>query len=116
MVEFDQIAGKLYNLAFGDVNEYGELDDMIVTNNKDTAEVLATVIQAVLTFFEVYSDAAIYFKGSTLARTRLYQIVLGRELTNWNDTFTVYGLRNNQKFPFELGAQFEAFVIKLKNT
>lgn len=73
------------------------------------------MIQAVLIFFEVYSDAAIYFKGSTLARTRLYQIVLGIELTNWNDTFTVYGIRDNQKFPFELGIQFEAFVIKLKN-
>jgi hypothetical protein len=42
---------NVYNLAFGDKNEInGEIDDKIISNNKDAQKILATVAASVLIF------------------------------------------------------------------
>jgi hypothetical protein len=114
-VEFVKISDRLYNLAFGDVMHNGDIDDIVVTNNSDTSKVLATVIQILLAFFEDYRNAAVYFRGSTPARTRMYQILLTREKVNWQNRFVVNGIVAGQMFPFVDDFRFEAFIIKLKN-
>lgn len=42
----------IYNLAFGDIDEKGELDDLSVSDNQDMEKVLATVIQTIFVFLE----------------------------------------------------------------
>ena len=47
LVIFDRISEiepPIYNLAFGDVDEKGRLDDTSVSNNKDRDIILATVL------------------------------------------------------------------------
>ncbi|KAA0989995.1 DUF6934 family protein [Dyadobacter aurulentus] len=116
LIEFVQIDDQVYNLAFGDVEIDGYLNDLVVSDNMDTKEVLASVIEAVLIFFDAHPNNSVYIKGSTTSRTRLYQIVLNREYCNWQDKFIVYGVCGEDVLTFQAGIAFEAFVIKLKNT
>ena len=57
--------------------------------------VMATVIQIVLRFFEKYPSKMVYIEGSTPERTRLYRIIMSRELLEIEKVFTVYGLIGN---------------------
>lgn len=44
------------------------------TNNEDRQKVLATVADTVVDFLNNHRQAAIFAKGSTASRTRLYQM------------------------------------------
>lgn len=66
---------KVYNLAFGDwVDEENEIDDKIISDNKDRQKILSTVADTVVDFTQFHTDAFIFAKGSTSGRTRLYQM------------------------------------------
>ncbi len=71
-VQYQKIIGTgLHNLSFGDVNpETGKTDYSIVTNNKDTKKVLATVAATVYEFMDEYPEARVYIEGGSLSRTR----------------------------------------------
>jgi hypothetical protein len=109
---------KLYNLAFGDVNEVtNNIDDSVATNNNDTDKVLGTVAKSVLIFLEKHPNIQIYAEGSTLARTRLYQIGISKNLEEINDKFYILGFQNDSKWvPFEKNCTYSAFLIFKKNT
>ena len=83
----------LYNLALGDVLPDGTFDDSTVSNNMDMNRVMATVFQALLTFFERYPSKLVYFQGSDEVgiRTRLYRVLIARELAKALQLFTIYG-------------------------
>jgi hypothetical protein len=74
----------IYNLGFGDQDPNSEkTDDVVVNNNEDRDIVLATVANTIVEFCNHYGNHYIYAKGSTTARTRLYQMgiaVCGRKL------------------------------------
>ena len=53
---------------------------------------MATVIQTLLYFFDIYPEAYVLFSGSTPERTRLYQIIIARELTYAAATFSFWGM------------------------
>ncbi|MBO9563945.1 MAG: hypothetical protein J7621_14275 [Niastella sp.] len=64
-----------FSLGFGDVNEEANrIDDQSISNNQDRTKILATVAYAVLEFTSYFTDVMIHAKGSTPARTRLYQM------------------------------------------
>lgn len=73
----------------------GTLDDSTVSNNQDMNRIVATVFRAILTFFEHYSTKLIYFQGSDMkgVRTRLYRVLIARELDKATELFTIYGRR-----------------------
>ena len=54
-------------------------------------KVIATVVQTLFVFFEKYPDNDVYFEGSTLSRTRLYRIILSKELTDAKKVFVIQG-------------------------
>jgi hypothetical protein len=62
---------RVYNLAFGDVMENGEIDDYSITDNGDRNKILATIFDVVNTYTVRFPGRLIYFKGSTRERTRL---------------------------------------------
>ena len=84
-----------FNLTFGDWNENNnQIDDRAITNNQDRNKILATIASIVLDFTSHFPDVIIYAKGSTPARTRLYQISLA---VNWQEIdrmLFVYGFRD----------------------
>src|SRR5438105_2463318 len=58
----------IYNLAFGDYDEKeGRIDDLVVSNNKDSEKILATIANAVVTFTDRHPDAIVFARGSTPA-------------------------------------------------
>ncbi|WP_316819321.1 DUF6934 family protein [Pedobacter nyackensis] len=105
----------IFNLAFGDLNdETNELDDFTVSNNGDRDKILATVAATVLEFTQYFPQAFIYAKGSTVARTRLYQMAITQNLKQILDVLYVYGLRKNTWSKFEIEVTYEAFMVLRK--
>ena len=109
-----QVEG-LYNLAFGDKDlNTGEIDDTVITDNKDSLKVLATVAFTIYTFVKAYPSAWVGITGSTKARTRLYQIGISNNLEYIMADFVVLGKKDKVWHPFEKNTEYEAFLITLK--
>lgn len=118
IVQFTKTNWKdIYNLGFGDKNENtGEVSDFSISNNSDSNRVLATVASSVSAFTIRYPHLWVYATGSTDSRTRLYQIGISRHLDEILLEFEIFGLRENQWIPFSRNINYEAFIIKRKNT
>ena len=64
-----------YNLGFGDYDpKTRQIGDLTISDNKDRDKILATVAATALDFTARRVRCRIMVKGSTPARTRLYQI------------------------------------------
>ncbi|MFN3849876.1 MAG: DUF6934 family protein [Spirosomataceae bacterium] len=79
----------VFNLALADALSDGSYSDKTVTNNEDMEKVMATVIRTMLRFFEKYPTKMVYVEGSTAERTRLYRIIISRELSEIEKIFTM---------------------------
>ncbi len=106
----------VYNLGFGDMDPLtGYLDDSIVTNNRDSQKVLATVAYTLYLFTERYPDAIVLASGSTPARTRLYRIGIANNFSDIEQDFDLLGLTNLIEWePFRKNADYLAFSIRRK--
>jgi len=105
----------LYNLAFGDEQQdFWEINDSIITNNNDRDLVLSTVANTVIDFTNYYGECNIVAKGSTVSRTRLYQIGISGLLEEISIYFYVYGLKDDIWHDFQKNVNYEAFLIKRK--
>ncbi len=106
----------LFNLGFGDKNiQTGKIDDLIISNNNDSDKVLATVVTTLYAFFDKHPNAMVYATGSTKARTRLYQMGIAKYFEEAKEDFEIYGERNNNWEIFEIGTNYNAFIVKPKN-
>ncbi len=73
----------LFNLALLDVLPNGELSDIASPeNNLDLEKAMSTVSECLRIFLERYPYAEIKIQGNTPAKSRLYRMVLGKELSN----------------------------------
>lgn len=105
----------LYNLAFGDKHPAtGEVDDLVVSNNGDTDRVLATVVAALYTFLDKNPDVSVYATGSTPARTRLYRMGITKFYEEVQKDFTLFGRRGKDFYKFEIGTEYEGFLVQRK--
>ena len=106
---------EIFNLAFGDINENsGELDDLSISNNGDSEKVLSTVVGAVYAFCDKNPNAWIFASGSTLSRTRLYQMGISKYLSYIKEDFVVYGMIEEDWEEFEIGKNYTSFLAKKK--
>ena len=104
---------EIFNLAFGDVDIItGEINDIVVTDNKDTHKVLSTVALTIYKFFEKYPDYYVAATGSTASRTRLYQIGIVKNLEEIEKDFQLFGFISDEWEEFKKGKNYEAFLIK----
>lgn len=103
-----------FHLGFGDLDENGDIDDLAVSNNKDTEKILSTVAMAVLELLKHFPDMAVYAEGSTPARTRLYQISIAKYLDTISSLVSIYGLRNDSWEVFEKNVSYDAFLVVRK--
>ena len=117
VIQFEKINGinkNIYNLTLGDLNEIGRINDLVVSNNNDTAKVLYTVAFTILEFANRFPNASVLIEGSTNSRTRLYQMAIGKNVEEINKFFDIKGLKNGYWENFKPGINFEAFLIKYK--
>lgn len=105
----------VFNLALADALSDGSYSDKTVTNNEDMEKVMATVIRTMLRFFEKYPTKMVYVEGSTSERTRLYRIIISRELSEIEKIFTIYGLLGSDTEIFKKNQNYNAFVIALQS-
>jgi len=111
-VLFTPIEPGLYNLGFGDRDpETGDIDDLAVSNNGDTATILATVALAVMEFTIHFPQAWVYAKGSTPARTRLYQRGIRQNWSQIELFFYVRGFASGRWRKFDASGNYEAFLV-----
>ena len=106
---------NIYNLAFGDLYENGDINDIAVSNNYDRDKILATVAFAVTDFTSHFPGSYVFAIGSTASRTRLYRmgITLNWELIN--ELFYLYALTLDGTWvEFERNKEYSAFLIKRK--
>ena len=107
---------NFYSLSFGDKDLVtGDIDTFVVTDNKDSQKVLATVAFTIYTFIEEYPSAWVFLTGSTKARTRLYQIGISNNLEYITADFAVSGRKEEGIwYKFEKNIEYDAFLITLK--
>lgn len=104
-----------FNLGFGDWNESKKrIDDRAISNNHDRDKILATVAAMVLEFTNRFPDVWVYAKGSTSARTRLYQMGISAHWKDIEPLMQVYGYLNGKWQPFRKALNYEAFIVTKK--
>ena len=86
----------------------------MITDNKDSHKVLATVASTVYDFTRKYPNAAIVARGSTKSRTRLYQIGISSNLAEIITDFKVLGRKEGIWYGFEKNIEYDMFLITLK--
>jgi len=104
----------VYNLAFGDVNNAGEIDDFKISDNGDRNKILATVAKAVFEYVKEYPRRWVFFQGSTTERTRLYRMAIGLNLEELILNFEIYGQIGEEFLPFYKNMPAIAFLLKKK--
>ena len=106
---------NLYNLGFGDYSEGNGINDLSISDNKDRDKVLATVAYTALEFTNYYPNCKIFAKGSTPARTRLYQMGIAKHQSEISEIFDIQGSIDQFLWePFKIGRNYLAFLAQRK--
>jgi hypothetical protein len=105
----------IINLAFGDIEEDGQIDDRCISDNGDRNKILATIAFAVDVYLGRYPDKWIYFQGSTDQRTRLYRMAIGLNLDELLTRFEIYGEYAGKIHPIKNNLEVKALLVKKKN-
>jgi hypothetical protein len=87
----------VYNLAFGDIDENGEIDDYSISDNGDRNKILATIADVVKVYTEKYPGRLILFRGSTTERTRLYRMAVGLNFKELSSQFDIYAYIEDER-------------------
>ncbi|OQP56847.1 hypothetical protein A3860_09695 [Niastella vici] len=106
---------NVYNLAFGDVDLNGEIDDYRISDNGDRNKILSTVVKVVDDYTRKYPERWILIRGSTKERTRLYRMAIGNNLEELTSKFDIYVFTNEELIVFAKNMEINAFLIKRKN-
>jgi hypothetical protein len=107
---------SVYNLAFGDVYENNEVDDLSISDNGDRNKILATLAKVIDRYTAKYPERWIYFRGSTEERTRLYRMAVGLNLEELSEKYEIYAeVEESMDFlPFHKNMKISAFLVKRK--
>jgi hypothetical protein len=115
VVYYQEIEINVFNLAFGDWDETEQrINDEARTNNNDRDKVLATIASTGIDFIKYHPKAVLFAKGSTPARTRLYQIGIADNLEDIDQLFEIEGFCKGNWEPFEPGKNYQAFILRAR--
>lgn len=116
IVRFVKIGkANYFQFGFGDWNEeIQDVDDKVVTNNKDTTKVLATLGVIIEHFTNIFPDAWIFAQANSSTRTRFYRIILSQNLALIQEKYQLLGLLKGVWKPFIPNKTYTAFLIKRK--
>ena len=103
---------NLWQLIMGDYDPVNDkLDVFNVTNNDDREKVLATVGSTLFTFFNKHPKLMVYAKGSTDARTRLYQMGINQLFDEIEYEFYVFGELDGEYTRFIKNVNYKSFIV-----
>jgi hypothetical protein len=110
-----ELEAEVFNLAFGDWDEDNlRINDLSISNNADRDKILATVAATVTDFMKDHPDAIVIATGSTLSRTRLYQMGIAKLWEEIGQNFEIHGYINDTWRPFQKGVNYNAFLLKAR--
>lgn len=78
----DPFLPDVYNLAFGPLDENGEINDKIKLPHKDLNKLFSTILFFIITFLDTYKNRKVGIDGSDDTRAYLYHRLF---LTNYNE-------------------------------
>src|ERR1700722_12382876 len=105
-----------YNLGFGDYDdEQRRINDLAVSDNWDRDKILATVACTALEFTSHFRGCRIIIVGSTMSRTRLYQMGIARHFREISQLFDIQGLTiGGEWVPFKCGENYRELLASRK--
>lgn len=107
-----------YNLGFGKWDSANlDIDDLFKTKNGDVDKILATVASKAVDFLKKFPKAEIGAKGSTDARTRLYQKSIAKNFEFIPSSLRIDGIIIKDNYgwrEFEKGKNYDAFLLSAK--
>ncbi|PSL27374.1 DUF6934 family protein [Dyadobacter jiangsuensis] len=104
-----------YAVILGDLQNDGSIDLDITSSDGNTELVLTTVAKDIMFFLSDHPKAEVLIKGSTQARTRLYQMAIVRELSDIGRYFDIHGLTTDGLEVFQQGRNYWGFTISIKD-
>jgi len=104
----------VFNLAFGPLDEHGQIDDSIETNNKDVDLVLTSVAKSAEKFLSSFPSAIIGFYGSDDARHRLYRQKITANLPLLETRFHLLGQINGAIEKFVPNRDYQVYYAMKK--
>ncbi|MDH7459638.1 hypothetical protein QEG73_00055 [Chitinophagaceae bacterium 26-R-25] len=104
----------IFNLAFGNLDGNGKIDDYAISNDKDRNKILATIAGIVINYLDKFPNRIILFSGSTVERTRLYRMAISLNFTELSKTIDIYAIVDGEPLHFNSNVNAEAFIIKRK--
>jgi hypothetical protein len=115
-VVFSKVRKGLYNIALGDINSEGELDDESRSDNGDMNKVFATVAQCILDFMNTHPDTDVLVQGNTVAKNRLYRGVINSMWDGIEVELHIDGLVGNEWESFSRGStkSYLSFIFSKK--
>ncbi|GAB3918602.1 hypothetical protein GCM10028804_08740 [Larkinella terrae] len=106
---------NVYNLGLGDYNALNdEIDDRTISDNRDTAKVLATVFKIAMSYLDTYPEHLLIFAGNTPSRNRLYRMAINQGFGELSQFFSLLGYRNGKWESFTPSHHYELFLIGKK--
>jgi hypothetical protein len=106
VVQFGQTDNpEIFNLVMGNVLEHGAIDDKTTNDNKDSLKILGTIKASIYEFTAHYPDKLIFYKGSTIERTRYYRMALTHQFNKISNDFEIFGV-----LAYGIGFISEAYV------
>lgn len=106
--------GNRWNLAFGDVQPDGEINDSAFSNNQDVAKVIGSVAQAAIIFSENHPGCKLVIFPVDEKRRRLYNLVFRRRLAEIRPFFEIWGKRGPSWEAYNPELEYDAFEILRK--
>lgn len=104
-----------YAVIIGDLQNDGSIDMDGISGSGSTEFVLATVAKAIAFFLSDHPEAEVLIKGTTQARTRLYQMAIVRETRDIGGYFDIYGLTADGYEIFQQGRSYWSFTVSIKD-
>jgi hypothetical protein len=105
-----------FNVGFGDIDpKSGKVNDLIVTDNKDREKVLATIAATAMEFTHTTRKCRLIVRGSTPARTRLYQMKIAAYHPEISILFDIQGYSGAQWERFKTGKNYLSFQFERIN-
>jgi hypothetical protein len=119
LVQFSRTGNPdIYNLVLGNWVDPGIIDDRTTNDNKDSQTILATVEASIYEFTAHYPDKLVFYRGSTLERTRYYRMALTHYHKDLKCDFEIFGvLAHGIGFfseQFVAGKEYFGFLLKRK--
>jgi hypothetical protein len=103
------------SLTFGNYTEdTGAINFFDVSDNEDKEKILATVFTIIIDFLNRFPDMLVYAIGSTVSRTRLYQMGINKYWYAIELILLVYGEHKGDWQPFEKNICYDAFLFAKK--